>query len=50
MKTSKKYKRPAFDGFTIGQAINHIGKRMTAKTHKSKAKYTRKVKHMLKFC
>lgn len=44
MKDTNKYQRVAFDGFTFGQAANHIGKKMTAKTHRDKTKYTRKGK------
>lgn len=46
MKTSKSTwnQKVAFDNITFGQAANHIGKRMTAKTHRDKSKYTRKGK------
>ena len=46
MKTSKssRNQKVAFDGITFGQACHHIGRRMTAKTHKDKSKYSRKGK------
>jgi hypothetical protein len=43
MKTSKrKYK---FDNISMGEAHHHTSKKMTAKTHRSKKKYSRKGKH-----
>jgi hypothetical protein len=46
MKTSKTNwdKKVGFDTITFGEAYHHIGKRMTAKTHKDKSKYSRKGK------
>lgn len=44
MKTSSRSQKVAFDGITFGQAASHIGKKMTAKTHKDKTKYSRKGK------
>ena len=44
MKTSNRNKKVAFGNITFGEAANHIGKRMTAKTHKDKSKYSRKGK------
>lgn len=44
MKTSNRNQKVAFGNITFGQAANHIGKRMTSKTHKDKSKYSRKEK------
>ena len=52
MKTSKSTwnQKVTFDNITFGQASHHIGKRMTAKTHKDKTKYTRKGKAKFSVC
>jgi hypothetical protein len=42
-------KKVSFDNITFGEAYHHIGKRMTAKTHKDKSKYSRKEKHKFSF-
>lgn len=38
---NRKYK---FDSITMGEAHHHTSQRMTAKTHRSKKKYSRKGK------
>jgi hypothetical protein len=47
-RVKSKSEKEAFDGITFGQAADHISKKNTTKTHRSKKSYNRKIKHKLK--